>query len=248
MSTADATFASVYSTEDVFVSVPGTPRLENGDRLTTGEFKRRYDAMPNIKRAELIEGIVYMASPVTISGHAQPHAHLITWLGNYVAKTPGLILADNGSNRLDDNNMPQPDAMLLLPESCQGTARIDAEDYASGPADFVCEIAASNASLALGKKLETYRRSGVREYLVYRTLDQAVDWLELIDGRYVGQPLNEHGRLESKLFPGLWLDPMALMAGDLSKLLATVDEGTKSAEHAEFVAKLQAAGGELPSI
>lgn len=48
------------------------PRLENGDHLTRAEFERRYDAMPGLKRAELIEGVVYRPSPVR-AYHAEPH-------------------------------------------------------------------------------------------------------------------------------------------------------------------------------
>lgn len=36
--------------------------LENGDRLTRSEFERRYHAMSSVKKAELIEGMVYMFS------------------------------------------------------------------------------------------------------------------------------------------------------------------------------------------
>jgi Uma2 family endonuclease len=244
MSTADAISASVYPVQSVVLTSRVIPRLENGDGLSREEFERRYDAMPNIKKAELIEGIVYMASPVRMSEHGEPHLRLSGWMTTYLAKTPGLRSGDNVTCRLDDKNEPQPDLLLMLPQALGGRGWVDEDGYVSGAPDLVIEIAASTSSIDLGKKLEVYRRSGVREYLVYRTLDQAIDWLELVDGRYVGQALNADGRLESKLFPGLWLDPLALMAGDLAKVLATVDEGTKSAAHAEFVAKLQVASSQ----
>ena len=38
--------------------------LEHGDHLTREEFERRYEAMPHVRKAELIEGVVYMPSPV----------------------------------------------------------------------------------------------------------------------------------------------------------------------------------------
>lgn len=60
--------------------------LENGDRLSRIEFERRYQAMPELKKAELIEARVYIASPFRII-HGQPHAHIMTWLGVYCAAT-----------------------------------------------------------------------------------------------------------------------------------------------------------------
>ncbi|MCA2949178.1 MAG: Uma2 family endonuclease, partial [Microcystis sp. M109S1] len=61
------------------------PPLENGDKLTRWEFERRYQGMPHLKKAELIEGIVYMASPLRITQHGEPHAHIMLWLGFYKA-------------------------------------------------------------------------------------------------------------------------------------------------------------------
>src|SRR5437763_6954003 len=83
------------------------PPLENGDRLTREEFERRYDAMPDLKKAELIEGVVFMPSPVRIRRHSGPHADIGTWAGIYRAHTPGVGIGDNGSVRLDEDNMPQ---------------------------------------------------------------------------------------------------------------------------------------------
>ena len=41
------------------------PPLENGDRLTVAEFERRYEAMPELKKAELINGVVHIPSSYT---------------------------------------------------------------------------------------------------------------------------------------------------------------------------------------
>lgn len=240
MSSADAITQSVYPVETMLVSDKSIPRLENGDRLTLSEFERRYDSMPNLKKAELIEGEVYMSSPVSISRQAQPHALVIGWMIYYMAKTPGLTIADNGTNELDKDNMPQPDVMLLLPQAMGGRAYLDEKDYVAGSPELVCEVAASNVSLAVGKKLDVYRRNGVQEYLVVRTEDQVVDWFRLVDGRYDPIPVTEDGLLKSISFPGLWLNPAALLAADLAKLFAGVDEGIATEEHQEFVKKLAA--------
>ena len=108
------------------------PALENGDHLTRDEFERRYDAMPDLKKAELIEGVVYMPSPVRQRRHSRPHIHVSTWLGTYEANTLGVEAGDNGSIRLDLDNEPQPNAFLVIQPECGGQARISVDDYVEG--------------------------------------------------------------------------------------------------------------------
>ena len=216
------------------------PPLENGDRLTRAEFERRYGAMPWVKKAELIEGLVYMPSPVRIKRHGKPHVILSTWLGYYLSKTPGLDdFGDNSTARLDEDNEPQPDLVLLLPKGLGGLAHVDADDYISGPPAWVAEIAASSVSIDLHGKLNAYRRNGVREYLVWRTEDQAVDWFALREGRYDPLPADAAGVIRSEQFPGLWLDVAALLRGDLPGLFKVVDDGVASGEHAGFLGRLK---------
>jgi Putative restriction endonuclease len=121
------------------------PPLENGDLLTRAEFERRYTAMPGLKKAELIEGIVYMASPLRFEPHAEPHAQLITCLGFYVAFTRHTRLGDNPTVRLDVDNEPQPDAVLLIDSQHGGASRLSDDGYIEGAPEFVAEIAASTA-------------------------------------------------------------------------------------------------------
>jgi len=180
-----------------------------------------------------------MPSPVRHTQHAGPHAIVVSWLGYYVSKTPQIEISDNGTSRLDEDNEPQPDVMLLLPKHLGGTAWIDDDGYISGAPDFVCEVSASSVSIDMHAKLNAYRRNGVREYLVIRTEDQQVDWFELTKGQYQPQTPDDKGRLRSKLFPGLWLDPAALLTGNLAKLFAVIDEAVATPEHQEFVKKLK---------
>jgi Uma2 family endonuclease len=215
------------------------PPLENGDRLSRAEFERRYDAMPDLKKAELLEGEVYVSSPVRHRQHGKPHGQVMTWIGTYTAGTPGVEAGDNGSVRLDLDNEPQPDVYLMIEPERGGQARISEDDYIEDAPELVAEVAASSVSYDLGKKLHVYRRNEVREYIVWRVQDRAVDWFVLRDGIY--QPLapGADGLLRSEVFPGLWLDPAALLRGDLATVLAVVQQGLASPEHAEFVARLQ---------
>src|SRR6476659_3610409 len=118
------------------------PPLEPGDRLTREEFERRYDAMPNLKKAELIEGVVYMPSPGRQRRHSRPHSHLIGWLIQYAAATTGVETGDNSTVRLDDDNEPQPDALLFIDPARGGQARVGDDDYIEGAPELVAEVAA----------------------------------------------------------------------------------------------------------
>jgi hypothetical protein len=215
------------------------PRLENGDRLTRTEFERRYDAMPEVKKAELIEGVVYMGSPVRHDYHGQQHSDLNGWLVVYRAATPGVASSDNATVKLDPKNMPQPDCVLFLKPDVGGQARVDEGGYISGSPELAAEVAASSVSLDLGDKLAAYRRNGVREYLVWRVEDEQIDWFALRDGDYVRLDPGPDGILRSEVFPGLWLDPAAMLRGDLATVLAVLGHGTQSPAHAEFAATLK---------
>lgn len=210
------------------------PPLENGDRLTRLEFERRYHAMPKHQKAELIEGRVFMASPVRVRKHGKPHAAIMTWLGTYWLTTPGVELIDNSTVRLDQDNEPQPDACLRIEESAGGQSRVTEDDYLEGAPELIVEIAASSASYDLHDKKQVYRRNGVQEYLVWRVLDQAFDWFILQDGIYENLPTNPDGVLQSRVFPGLWLAVNDLLAGNLAQVVATLNLGLKSSEYEAF--------------
>ncbi|BAZ12519.1 hypothetical protein NIES4071_43500 [Calothrix sp. NIES-4071] len=212
------------------------PPLENGDRLTRQEFERRYTAMPHVKKAELIEGIVYMASPVRSKAHGKPHGRLMTWLGVYEAATLGVDLNDNATVRLDADNEPQPDASLRIESN--GTSCISIDDYIEGAPELVAEIAGSSAANDLYDKKKVYRRNGVKEYIVWQTLDNKLDWFNLQNGEYISLEADANGIIKSQVYPGLWLDVTALLKSDMAKVLDVLQQGLNSSEHATFVQKL----------
>lgn len=215
-------------------------RLENGDRLTRTEFERRYESRPDLKKAELIEGVVYMPSPTRSGSHARPHASLVGWLFAYVASTPGVQLNDNPTIRLDLDNEPQPDVALLIDPIAGGQTRVSEDDYIEGAPELVAEIAASSASYDLHDKLHAYRRNGVREYLVWRTLDRGFDWFELVDGVYRLRQPDASGVVNSAVFPGLRLAVDALLRGNLPAVVEAQRRGLGEPAHAAFVKRLEA--------
>jgi len=217
------------------------PPLENGDHLTRAEFERRYHAAPHIKKAELIEGVVYVPSPVFMGKHARPHLHIAGLLTNYIAATPGTDGGDNATVRLDAENVVQPDALLRLDEKHGGQSRESGDDYLEGAPELVIEIAASSASYDLHEKLRVYRRSGVQEYVVLLALEQQTVWYRLNEGRYEAVPPDSDGILRSRTFPGLWFHPERFWGDDPAGLLATLQLGLASSEHAAFVTTLATA-------
>jgi Uma2 family endonuclease len=218
-----------------------TPPLENGDRLTRAEYLKRYAAMPPHVKAERIEGIVYMAAAAAVSAgfHGQPHVHMATWLGTYMAMTPGTAAADNSTILLDIDNDPQPDLCLYILPANGGRVKLDTDQYIVGAPELVVEIAASSMSYDLGAKLNAYRRNGVKEYIVHRTYDGEIDWFALRDGQYE-KASAEDGVYRSQAFPGLWLNRPAMLEGKLANALATLREGLAGSDHAEFVKQLAA--------
>ena len=214
------------------------PPLENGDRLTRSEFERRYEAMPNLKKAELIEGIVYMPAALRFRSHGQPHGNLIGWLWTYKIVTPGVELGDNPTVRLDVNNELQPDAILLIEPSAGGQSRLSEDDYVEGAPELVAEIAASSAAIDLGDKKRAYLRNGVQEYLVWQVFEQRLDWFSLQDGIYLSLTPDSQGIIRSRIFPGLWLAVSDLLAGTMQQVLTVLQQGLSSAEHQSFVSKL----------
>ena len=213
------------------------PLLEAGDRLSREEFERRYEQMPHLKKAELIEGTVYMPSPIRYNLHAGPHSQLGTWIGYYASETPGVRCADNATVRLDLDNEPQPDLLLLKLPAKSGQTRISADDYIEGAPELVIEIVGSSRAYDLHPKKTAYRRNGVREYLAWITGEQRVVWWELREGEYREIVPAASGLLQSGVFPGLWLDVGALLGGDMKAVLAAVRRGLDSPEHRSFVAQ-----------
>jgi Uma2 family endonuclease len=191
--------------------------------------------MSHVKKAELVEGVVYMASPLRIKSHGEPHGDLVAWLGTYKAFTPGVVLGIEPTVRLDLENEPQPDAVLLVPGR---QATIGADDYIEGAPELVVEVAASSVAIDLHDKKRAYRRNQVQEYIVWRTLDRQLDWFVLKADDYVVQLPDEQGIVQSKIFPGLWLAVSALLSGEMTTVLSVLQQGLNSSEHQAFLQQL----------
>ncbi|WPL14146.1 hypothetical protein Thiosp_03979 [Thiorhodovibrio litoralis] len=217
-----------------------TAWLENGDHLTREEFERRYQAMPRQRKAELVEGIVYTASPLRYRHHACPHSQIMTWLGYYAAALPAVEVADNATLRLDATNEVQPDALMRIDERAGGQSRMTEDDYLAGPPELIVEVASSSASYDRHEKMRVYCRNGVAEYVLWQVEDQRLDWFFLTDGRYLSLDADQNCTLKSQVFPGLWLNVSSLLEMKMQDVLATAATGLKTPEHNAFKDQLAA--------
>ncbi|HZO26760.1 MAG TPA: Uma2 family endonuclease [Chloroflexota bacterium] len=202
--------------------------LEPGDHLTREEFHRRYCARPDIKKAELIDGVVHVPSPVRAL-HGGPHFAVTGWLYAYLARIPVVRGLVDTTVLLDAEGVRdevQPDACLWVDEP--GGPRLTEDHYLRGAPQLVVEVAASSASYDLHEKMEAYRRNGVGEYIVWRVYDRAIDWFELRDGVYVPRAQGADGIIESSRFPGLRLHVPSMLAGDAAGVLAALGPVTNA--------------------
>jgi Uma2 family endonuclease len=213
------------------------PPLENGDCLDQKTFHARYEAMREDVRAELIGGIVYMSSPLK-PHHGRYSVHVVRWLGEYVEATPGTEALDNTTSILGTDSEPQPDGSLLILPECGGQTWEDRKGFLCGAPEFVAEIGSSTESIDLHGKKADYEKAGVLEYLVVALRTRQIFWFVRRRGKFNKLAPGPDGIYRSEVFPGLWLDPAALLRRDSRRLLAVLREGLASTEHAAFVTRL----------
>ncbi len=230
------------------------PELRDGDRLDTAEFLRRYEATPEGFRAELINGVVYVNRWIevgpngeervmpAISGtdHGTPQLRINFWVGYYDVQTEGVEASAPTTIVLSAaDSVPEPDGLLRILPEAGGASASGKRGYYYGPPELILEVSNTTGKIDLGSKFDMYERNGVQEYLVWRTHHGIIDWFQLERGEYVPLAPDDDGILKSRVFPGLWLDPKALVAGDMARVLSVVQRGIASSEHAKFVEKLR---------
>jgi Uma2 family endonuclease len=213
------------------------PALENGDHLDQPTFHERYLAMPPKFRAELVEGVVFVPSPLKMN-HGEHHALAVTWLTTYRIATPGTRSSDNPTVILGPESEPQPDAVLLIERTYGGRAEIDEDDYIDGSPELILEVASSSEAYDMHEKLRDYERAGVLEYVVLLLREGSVRWFVLENEKYREWPISDDGLFRSRGFPGLWLDAEALLEVNGQRVLDALHRGLQDSSHALFVAEL----------
>jgi Uma2 family endonuclease len=216
------------------------PPLCDGDRLSLDEFLRRWELLPDLKHAQLLDGIVYMASPVS-NKHSSLHSYFVTWLGTYQARTPGCETLTEGTVLMGKNDAPQPDIALRILPGFGGQSRDEGPCLAGAP-ELIVEVAASSRARDLGPKSQLYLQAGVREYLTALVDEERLVRREFHQHAWRDIPADSAGILHSRAFPGLWLDAPAMWRRDLARVLDVLGQGMASAEHAEFAQSLAVRG------
>lgn len=214
-------------------------KLENGDVLTKEEFLCRWEDTPEIRHAELLEGVVYVNSAAISTRHGRPQGILLSWLDEYERHTPNVIVLPPVTSVLSDEDVPEPDAVMYIDHPVHGSCHLDEKDYLEGSPELVVEIAASSSSKDLHVKKRVYQKAGVKEYIVWRTIQTGFDWFVLKEGEYASLTADPNdGYLKSIAFPGLWVDLEALLSMDKRKVIERMQAGFNTSEHRDFVTKL----------
>jgi hypothetical protein len=211
--------------------------LQTGDRMTREEFHRIYVQSPKSFKAELVRGIVYVASPLK-RRHGTMHPALATLFYTYQGHTPGVETGDNTTILLGEEGEPQPDLYLRILPEFGGQSQTTRDDYVQGAPELLTEIAGSSRAIDLHDKRHDYRQYGVREYLVVILKEKTIRWFDLRADQEL-QP-DADGVFRLRCFPGLWMNANALFAGDFGRLMTTLNEGLVTPEHADFVKRLAA--------
>jgi Uma2 family endonuclease len=211
--------------------------LENGAHLTRAEFHRLYERMPPSFKAELIEGIVHVPSPLRIA-HSDCHLTLGAILAAYRINTPGVGAGDNATILLGKAGEPQPDLyMRILPEY-GGQSKTTPDNYVEGAPELVAEFAGSSQSIDFHAKLRDYKRYGVLEYLVLSLREQQLHWFDLQADQELSP--DSDGIIRVRCFPGLWIDVEALIQMH-PQILSVLAKGLATSEHAAFASMLATA-------
>jgi hypothetical protein len=193
--------------------------------------------MPPKTRAELIGGVVHLHAPGPRS-QGDLEGRIIAWIKHYQWATRGVQASWHVSVLLDDQAEPEPAAVLRILPTCGGQTH-NAGTYIAGAPELVVEVAsATTRATDLGPKHQDYQRAGVLEYLVVARGPDEVSWSIHRDGQFVPLPPGPDGVFRSEVFPGLWLDTQAVFAAEPGRLIATLDRGLATPEHASFVAHL----------
>jgi len=210
--------------------------LVAGERLDRATFHERYEHMPPNAWAELIGGVVHVASRVGFA-HGETHAAVAYWIAIFDEATPGVRGTINSSTILDDLAEPQPDVSLLILPEYGGQSRLEG-GYLAGAPELIVEVAESSLQTDLGPRLLDYERTGVLEYVVVALEPDEVFWFARRDGRFTRLQPDGEGLFHSEIFPGLWLDAGSLYHRDLGRLDAALGRGLASTEHAGFIERL----------
>jgi Putative restriction endonuclease len=216
--------------------LPESATLTTGEKMSKAEFLCRWEALPGLKFAELIEGVVFVPSPLSLN-HGERDSTIIGWLCYYAFRTPGCHVGNNTTWEMLES-VPQPDVHLRIEPEHGGQSSVIGK-YPVGAPELAVEICLTSTEVDFGPKLRLYERAGVREYITLELLAKRIVWRVLRDRVYQALEPDADQVFRSIVFPGLWLDQDAFWRNDGTRMLATLEAGLATAEHQEFAARLR---------
>jgi Uma2 family endonuclease len=214
------------------------PLLVNGDRMKQPEFHRRYLQYPEDKKFELIGGVVYMASPLSIP-HSDYDGEVGFVLELYRRATPGTHVLHNATAILGEESEPQPDLGLRILPEYGGQSRTSEDELVLVAPELLVEIAYSRRAIDMHAKRTDYQQTGVVEYIVVCVEEGELHWFHFPPGGAISP--DREGIARSKVFPGLWLAVPALLARESDRVRQVAEMGLASKAHGTFVRRLEAA-------
>jgi hypothetical protein len=206
--------------------------FEAGDRMCRDEFLARWEEAPDLKFAELIDGVVYLPSPVSLE-YSDREILLLIWATTFARRLGKGHVTLDATWMMEEESAPQPDIALRIRPEFGGQSR-NVDKFAGGAPEFAAAVTRSTRSYDLGPKLQLYERVGVREYLAALLEEQRLEWRVLREGRYELLQPDAAGIFRSTVFPGLWLDEAAFWANDTPAVLRVLEQGMSSTEFAAF--------------
>ena len=185
--------------------------------------------------ADLVGGVVHLWIRVTVS-HGQMSATLNGGIGLSRVGLTGIHGGVRTTTVLGDDSEVQPDATLRFPIG--GTSAVNDDDYLVGCPELVCDVVDTADAHALTARRADDERYGATEVVMVTVREPRVLWLVGEGDRLTERSPDADGVYRSGVFPGLWLDPAALLAEDMQRLLDVLRQGLATPEHAAFAASL----------
>jgi len=184
------------------------------------------------EKADLIDGVIYMASPDNTDAN-ELQGWLATILSLFLDEVDlGKLYTSRVAFRLAKRNSPEPDIAFVKKQRLHLVKR----GHVEGPPDAAIEIVSPDSiQRDYLKKRRQYQRFKVPEYWIIDEVRQRVVMLRLgEDGKY-HQVKPKNGELHSEVLPGFWFRPEWFWQQPLPKKTKILQEilGRKKGKRAD---------------
>ena len=180
--------------------------------ITVDEF---YARIPDGQKADLIDGVIYVASPDTRRNDVR--ASLLQTVLTVYAETKDLgeTTGTRYAYRLSDTRAPEPDLAFVGRER---VAHVLTDREGVGPPDVAVEIVSRDSRHRdYHDKFQLYQEAGVQEYWIIDPIQLRCSFYRLRQGEYGPVALEDGHLFRSEAVPGFWLDVHWLLGAQVPK-------------------------------